>query len=208
MHTSSEYIDVNAPVSEEQVRAIRASDNNSLIIRLHFTIHHLSRWLSPIHDATLLERAVHYGAPSVKELLLGMREYEQQIYPMMYVIATQEDPNLDKIPPYHPSPTRQLADAEHSTIVLLSSFRRLRQSTCSLLRNLPDSAWQRVGYSREHKNTTVRRLAEALAEHDYQFLRTMDYTLTATHAREGLAEIQKTPLDELLKLVPETMHAI
>ncbi|HWV23922.1 MAG TPA: hypothetical protein VNZ58_07015 [Thermomicrobiales bacterium] len=205
MHTGSEYIDVNAPVSDEQARVIRASDNNSLIIRLHFTIHHLSRWLSPIHDRNKLERSVHFGEPTVKELLLGMREYEQQIYPMMYVIATQEDPNLDSIPPYHPSATRELADAEHPTIVLLSSFRRLRQSTCSLLRNLPDDAWDRMGYSRQHKNTTVRKLAEALADHDYRFLRAMDQTLTETGAREGLAKIQKTSLDELMDLVPEKM---
>lgn len=208
MHTGSEYIDVNAPVSDEQARAIRASDNNSLIIRLHFTVNHLSRWLSPIHDATRLERAVHYGELSVKELLLEMREYEQQIYPMMYVISTREDPNLDSIPPYHPSAQRQLADAEHPTIVLLSSYRRMRQSTCSLLRNLPDDAWDRVGYSRKHKSTTVRKLAEALADHDYRYLRAMDQTLTATGAREGLAEIQKTSLDELLQLVPEKMKYI
>jgi len=205
MQTGSDYIDVNAPVGDEQVRAIRAADNNSLIIRLHFTINHLSRWLSPVHDRNKLERSVHFGEPTVKELLLEMREYEQHIYPMMYVIATQEDPNLDSIPPYHASAARRLADAEHSTIVLLSSFRRLRQSTCSLLRNLPDNAWDRVGYSRKHQNTTVRKLAEGLADHDYRFLRAMDQTLTATGAREGLAEIQKTPLDELLRLVPEKM---
>jgi hypothetical protein len=33
----------------------------------------------------------------------------------------------------------------------------------------------------------------------------MDQALTAVGAREGLAEIQKTPLDELLKLVPTSM---
>lgn len=205
MHTGSQHIDVDAPVSDEQAKAIRVSDNNSLIIRLHFTINHLSRWLSPIHDRNKLERSVHYGEPTVKELLLEMREYEQYIYPMMYVIATQEDPDLDKIPEYHPSAARQLQDVEHSTIVLLSSFRRIRQSTCSLLRNLPDSAWDRVGYSRKHKNTDARKLAEALAEHDYRYLHAMDQTLTSSGAREGLAEIQKTPLDELLKLVPEKM---
>lgn len=201
----SEFIDINAPVGDEQMKAIRASDNNSLIIRLHFSVHHLSRWLSPIHDRNRLERSRYSGEPTVKETLLGMREYEQQIYPMMYVIATQEDPNLDAIPDYHPSAVRDLADAEHSTIVLLSSFRRLRQSTCSLLRNLPDSAWGRTGYSRRHQNTTVRKLAEALAEHDYRSLRTIDQTLAVTGAREGLAEIQKTSLDELLELVPVTM---
>src|SRR5699024_6981961 len=151
MQMASEFIDVNAPVPDEQARAIRESNNNALIIRLHFTVNHLSRWLSPIHDRNKLERSVHYGEPTVKELLLEMRGYEQRIYPMMYVSTTMEDPNLDSIPEYHPNAQRQYADAEHSTIVLLSSFRRLRQSSCSLLRNLPDEAWDRTGYSRKHK---------------------------------------------------------
>lgn len=205
MRTGSEYIDVEAPVSDEQMQVIREMDNDALIIRLHFTINHLSRWLSPIHDRNKLERARYRGEPSVKDLLLGMRDYEQYIYPKMYLIANQDDPDLDALPDYHPSVSRQQADQDHSTIVLLSSFRRLRQSTCSLLRGLPDNAWDRKGYSRKHRNTTLRELAEALAVHDYQYLRAMDQTLNETGAREGLAEIQKAPLDELLKLVPASM---
>ena len=30
--------------------------NDSLIIRLHFAVNHLSRWLTPIHDVRRLER--------------------------------------------------------------------------------------------------------------------------------------------------------
>jgi hypothetical protein len=205
MLTGSDFIDVNAPVGEEQLQAIRSADNNSLIIRLHFTIHHLSRWLSPVHDRNKLERSRYQGEPTVKEILLEMRNHEQYIYPRMYVIATQEDPNLDTIPDYHPSHSRARSDDEHSTIVLLSSYRRLRQSTCSLLRNLPDNAWDRKGYSRKHRNTTIRQLAEGLAASDYRYLRAMDQALDAVGAREGLAEIQKTPLDDLLKLVPASM---
>lgn len=205
MRTGSEYIDVEAPVGDEQMQAIRSADNDALIIRLHFTINHLSRWLSPIHDRNKLERSRYFGEPTTKELLLGMRDYEQYIYPKMYIIANQDDPDLDAIPDYHPSVARQQADQDHPTIVLLSNFRRLRQSTCSLLRALPDNAWNRKGYSRQHRNTTIRGLAEALAVHDYQYLRAMDQTLTESGAREGLAEIQKTPLDELLRLVPQSM---
>jgi hypothetical protein len=205
MRTGSEYIDVEAPIGDEQMQAIRSADNNALIIRLHFTINHLSRWLSPIHDRNKLERARYFGEPTAKELLLGMRDYEQYIYPKMYVIANQDDPDLDAIPDYHASHSRQQADEEHATIVLLANFRRLRQSTCSLLRALPDNAWDRKGYSRQHRNATIRELAEALAIHDYQFLRAMDQTLAESGAREGLAEIQKAPLDELLRLVPQSL---
>ncbi len=208
MRTGSEYIDLDAPVGDEQMQVIRSMDNNALILRLHFTINHLSRWLSPVHDRNRLERSRYYGEPTVKEILLGMRDNEQFIYPRMHVIATRQDPDLDAIPDYQPSVARQQSDAEHSTIVLLSSFRRLRQSTCSLLRNLPDDAWDRMGYSRKHRNTTIRQLAEGLAAHDYRYLRAMDQGLTESGAREGLAEIQKTPLDELLELVPQTVQEL
>lgn len=205
MQTGSNYIDVNAPVREDQLQAIRSADNNALIIRLHFTINHLSRWLSPIHDRNLLERSLYHGEPTARELLLAMRDYEQYIYPRMYAIATQETPDLDVIPEYRPSATRELSDTEHPPIVLLSNFRRLRQSTCSLLRNLPDNAWDRKGFSRVHRNTTIRKLAEALAEHDYRYLRAMEQSLAGSGAREGLAKIQTASLDELLALAPQSM---
>ncbi len=205
MRMGSGYVDVDAPVSAEQLEAIRSLDNNALIIRLHFTINHLSRWLSPIHEPGPLVRSRYRGEPTVKDLLLAMRDYEQYVYPKMYVIASQETPDLDTIPDYRPSAARQVSDAEHSPIVLMSNFRRLRQSTCSLLRNLPDEAWDRKGFSRVHRNATIRQLAEGLAEHDYRYLRAIDQLLTETGAREGLAEIQKAPLDDLIKLVPQSM---
>lgn len=205
MRTGTEYVDVDAPVSAEQLQAIRSLDNNALIIRLHFTINHLSRWLSPIHEPGPLVRSRYRGEPTVKDLLLAMRDYEQYIYPKMYVIASQESPDLDAIPDYHPSAAREVSDSEHTPIVLMSNFRRLRQSTCSLLRNLPDEAWDRKGFSRVHRNATIRQLAEGLAEHDYRYLRAIDQLLTETGAREGLAEIQKAPLDDLIKLVPQSM---
>ena len=205
MQTGTNYIDVNAPVSEAQRREIRQMDNNALIVRLHFTLNHLSRWLSPIHDRNKLERSRYRGEPTAKEIVLGMRNEEQRLYPKMYLIANQTNADLDTIPPYHPSLARQQADAEHSTIVLMSSFRRLRQSTCSLLRSLPDDAWVRKGISRRERDVTIRELAQELAEHDYRYLRALEQTLDATGAREGLAAVQVTPLDELLKLVPDRL---
>lgn len=205
MRTGSNYIDLNAPVGDEQMRVIREMDNNSLIIRLHFTVHHLSRWISPVHDHKKLERSLYRGEPSVKELLIGMRDYEQIVYPRMHVIATRNSPDLDELPEFERSLGRQQADTEYPTIVLLSNFRRLRQSTCSLLRAIPDEAWNLQGRSRRERNVTIRELAENLAEHDYRYLRAMDQTLTDVGARDGIAEIQKASLDELLKLVPTTL---
>lgn len=205
MQTGSNYISLDAPIGEEQEAAIRAADNNALIIRLHYTIHHLSRWLTPIHESSLLTRSRYHGEPSVKEILLGMRDHEQFVYPRMYAIANRETPDLDAIPDAEPNAAARLADEQHSTVVVMSGFRRLRQSTCSLLREMPDDAWDRKGFSRKHRNVTIRELAEELAAHDYRYLRAMDQTLDDVGAREGIAEIQRVHLDELMKLVPQSV---
>lgn len=205
MASSTDFISINDPLSEDELKAITSLDNNSLVLRLHFTIHHLSRWITPIHDRNKLERSRHHGEPTVRDLMIELRQHEQFIYPRMYVIANEEDPDMDTVQPYVPNDSTRMADENWSTVELMGAFRRLRQSTCGLLRQLPDAAWNRKGYSRKHENATLRQLAEQLAEHDYRVLRAMDDTLWTSGARDGIAEIQTTGLDELLKLVPTTM---
>lgn len=206
MARGTDFVSVNAPVSEDVLKAIADLDNNALVLRLHYTVHHLSRWLTPIHDRNKLERSRHYGEPTVRDLLLRMRDNEQFIYPRMYVIANEADPDMDSIPPHVRDTYTRMADKNWSTIELMSGFRRLRQSTCGLLRQLPDAAWNRKGYSRNHEDATLRQLAEQLAEHDYRVLRAMDFTLTDSGAREGIATINTWSLDELLKLVPQSLE--
>src|SRR5680860_705760 len=133
MRSAASFIDVNAPVSDELRDRIRISDNNALIVRLHFTINHLSRWLTPIHDPNRLERALYRGEPTAKELVIAMREEEARIFPKMHLIATQTRPNLDKLPVWQPDPSTAARDAGSATIVLMAQFRRFRQGTCSLL---------------------------------------------------------------------------
>lgn len=205
MSTMPGQIDVNAPIGDEQRDRIRQLDNNALIIRLHFGINHLSRWLSPIHDPSRLVRSVYRGMPTVKDLVIGMRDEEQRTFPKMHLIATQNAPDLDRLPPWRPDAAILESDQAMVPIVLLSQFRRLRQSTCSLLRSLPDDAWHRKGISRREYNVTIRELAEHLAASDYRYLKAMDETLDQVGARQGLAEIQKTHLDDLLKLSPERL---
>ena len=48
--------------------SIRDLSNDALIIRLIQTVNHLSRWLTPIHDQTVLEFSPRRSEPSVKEL--------------------------------------------------------------------------------------------------------------------------------------------
>lgn len=202
MRSAASFIDVNAPVPDEVVRQVRQSDNNALIVRLHFTVHHLSRWLTPIHDPNRLERAVYRGEPTAKELVIAMRDEERRTFAPMYLIATQSHPDLDKLPPFEPDPVMEEHDRSRPAILVMAQFRRLRQGTCSLLRSLPDDAWNLSGTSRRGQNVTIRGLAEHLALSDYRHLRALDETLDLVGAREGLAEIQKTHLDELLTLVP------
>ncbi len=205
MARSTDFVSINSPVSDEVIQDIKNLDNNSLVIRLHYTVHHLSRWLTPIHDRNKLERSRHYGEPTVRDLLITMRENEQFIYPRLFVIANESDPDMDQIPPHEPNESLVMADKNWSTVELMGGFRRLRQSTCGLLRQMPDSAWNRKGYSRIHEDATMRQLAEQLAEHDYRALRAMDATLWDSGAREGIAEIQTASLDELLELVPTSL---
>jgi hypothetical protein len=177
-------------------------DNNSLIVRLHFTINHLSRWLTPVHDQSLLERSPRRGNPSVKELVIRLRDEELRVFPKMHLIATQTNPDLDKLPPVVRTPEQRALDLRRTTLGVMAEFRRLRQSTCSLLRALPDSAWTRVGTSRREHDWQIRSLAEHLANHDLDVLYEIDIALDRNGAREGVGSAAKAHLDELLRLVP------
>ena len=203
MRSATSFVDINAPVPDEVARDIRKSDNNALIVRLHFAVHHLSRWLTPIHDPNRLERSVYRGEPTAKEIVVGMRDEEERLFAPMYLIA---HPNQPKSRPdrrtRRATPCVEARDRDRPAILVMAQFRRLRQGTCSLLRSLPDDAWDLKGSSRKGQNVSIRQLAEQLAFSDYRHLRALDETLDQVGAREGLAEIQRAHLDELLKLVP------
>jgi hypothetical protein len=187
----------DAPVSQ--------LDNMSLIVRMHNTVNHLSRWLTPIHDRELLDRSVFYGEPSVKDLVMQLRDEEQRIFPKMFLIANENDPDLDRIPPVQRSEAQRRWDEEASALSTMAEFRRLRQSTLSLLRGLPDSAWNRVGTSRKEHDWVLRDLAEYLANHDTAVLSRMDETLDRIGARQGVSPAARTHLNELMRLVPVTL---
>jgi len=91
-------------------------------------------------------------------------------------------------------------------LTVLSEFRRLRRSTCSLLRSLPDSAWLRVGTSRREHDWQIRTLAEALVKHDEDALTEMDLALDRGGVRAGVAAHGRAHLYELLKIVPVTLR--
>lgn len=204
MSTATGYIRLDDPIPDEQIVRIRDMGNNALIIRLMFTINHISRWLTPIHDDDRLDRALYRGEPTAKDLVIRLREYDEWIYPRMYLAAHNPGTSFDVFDDPSLTPVRPTFDKrDTTTVVLISGFRRTRQSITALMRALPDEAWALGGRSSKGVEGTIRSLAEATAMHDYRVLRALDQTLDQTGAREGLAEIQKVHLDELLKLVPE-----
>jgi hypothetical protein len=185
-----------------QPEELRKLSNDSVVIRLHYTINHLSRWLTPVHDTTKLSRAVRRGEPSVKDLLIQMRDEELRTFPKIHLISVHTNPDLDQLPVFTRTSAQLENDERHSPLSVMSEFRRLRQSTLSLLRNLPDDAWARMGISRREHDWTLRQLAEHLLTHDYETLAQIDEALDRTGAREGLAAAQRAHLDELLQINP------
>jgi hypothetical protein len=185
----------SSAISEQDLESsdssIRDLSNDALIIRLIQTVNHLSRWITPIHDRTVLEFSSRRSEPSVKELLIRMRDTETRAYGFMNAIATERNPNLDRIPHVEPSLVQISVDRSAHPLVIMSEFRRVRESATSLLRALPDTAWERGGYSRTKRNWTIRELAEYLARHDREMLQDIDRVLSRSGARDGIAAVSQ-----------------
>ncbi len=168
--------------------AVADLDNDSLIIRLQMTVNHLSRWLTPITDPQLLMRSARRGEKSVFELLQEMRDTEQVAFARMNAIANNINPDLDRLPDPRYFAEKDQPGFDRSPLSVVAQIRRLRQSTCALLRSLPNSAWQRVGTSRLEHDWQIRTLAEFLADNDTRLLHLMDVQLHTTGVRQNINE--------------------
>mgnify|MGYP000875923049 CR=1 FL=1 len=177
--------------------AISSLNNNEVIVALLQTVNHLSRWLTPVHEWRLLEYSTRRAQPSVKDVLLRMRQTETWVYGYLYAMAAQSNPDLDLLEEPSPAPMQEEADRRAGPLVVMSEFRRLRQSSVSLLRALPDNAWDRDGYSRRSRNWTIRQLAEYLVERDRDHLREIDALLAQSGARDGIAPVSRVRFDEI-----------
>ncbi len=182
--------------------AVADLDNDSMIIRLQMTVNHLSRWLTPITDQQLLMRSARRGEKSVFELLQEMRDTEQVAFARMNAIANNINPDLDRLPDPRYFAEKDQPGFDRSPMSVLAQVRRLRQSTCALLRSLPDSAWQRVGTSRLEHDWQIRTLAEFLAENDTRILHLMDVQLHTTGVRQEINQAAGAHLTELMTLYP------
>lgn len=183
--------------SDLSERPVAGLSNDQVIIELLQTPNHLSRWLTPIHDRTVLEFSPRRAQLSVKDVLLQMRDTETWAYQRMYAIATQVNPDLDRLPNVEPSPRAREADRRADALVTMAAFRRVRQSSTSLLRALPDTAWARGGYSRKERNWTVRQLAEFLVDRDRESLQEIDRLLVQSGARAGIAQVSQVRYDAI-----------
>lgn len=193
---------MNAVVENSQESAgvetwARGLSNDAVIIELLQTLNHLSRWVTPIHDRARLDTSPHRSEQSLKEILIGLRDGEARVYSLMNAIATQVNPDLDRVPPVERTAAQIEADRESNALVVMSGFRRVRQSSTSLLRALPDTAWARGGYSRTRRDWTIRQLAEFLVVNDWQQLAEIDRLLQRSGVRDSIAEVSQVRLEQL-----------
>lgn len=182
--------------------AVADLDNDSLIVRLQMTVNHLSRWLTPITDKSLLMRSAKRGEPSVYELLLELRDTEQVAFQRMNAIANSINPDLDKLPDPRYFAEKDKPGFDRSPMSVLAQIRRLRQSTCALLRSLPDNAWKRVGTSRLEHDWQIRTIAEFLANNDTRVLHLMDVALHNSGVRRNISGASGANLTELMEMYP------
>lgn len=182
---------------EARRQLVAARSNDALIVDLLQTTNHLSRWLTPIHDLMRLDMTTRRNQVSVKDLLLGLRDNEVAVYSLMNLIATQVNPDLDKATQAQRSPLQREADQRSNALVIMSEFRRVRESTTSLLRALPDDAWARGGYSRSTRDWTIRELADSLAVNDWVQLGLIDTALDVTDLRRNIAKVSQVARDGL-----------
>ena len=153
-------------------------------LTLFHTLNHLSKRISPQRDEAKLIRPPERGEWSVRDIMIHLRDHEAAIYPKLHLMANTVHPNLSRLGETH------LADynPDDLTLSVMSQFRRIRQSTVSLLRELPLDAWDRTGTDTDGTTVTIRQLANELVRHDAEHLAQMDATLIARNALPHLVE--------------------
>jgi hypothetical protein len=153
-------------------------EHDPLIIGLTHTPSMLLKRISPQRDQAKLNRAAERGEWSVRDTVGHLRDNESRTYTKLFMLVTMEYPDLRQAD----LTNRIDHDPDDSAFSVLSQFRRLRQSTLSLLRELPRDAWKRSGRDVDGSTIDVRSLAEDLLDHDREHLEQIDATLAARGA--------------------------
>ena len=154
-------------------------ENERLIIALTQTVNQVTKRISPQRDFSRINRAPARGEMSVRDIVASMRDNEAVAFAKLHMRATStEPPDFREVE----LPSGVPANPDDSIFIVMSQFRRLRQSTLSLLKELPPDAWRRVARDVDNRTVTIRDVAEALLRHDHERLKQIDRTLIARDA--------------------------
>lgn len=149
-----------------------------IILPLTQMPNYLSKRITPQRDETRLTRAPVRGEWPAREIVAHLRDTEAIYYAKLYLLAKREWPDLGSSQRVGPLEY----DERDLTLTVMSQFRRLRMSTLSLLRELPDDAWRKAGRDTDGTTVTILELARELADHDSEHLAQLDETLAARGA--------------------------
>ena len=149
-----------------------------IILALTNTPNWLSKRISPQRDMSKVNRPATRGEWSVRDIVAHMRDNEARYFPKMHLISIQQVPDLRRVEQIGPTEY----DPDDSIFTVMSQFRRIRQSTLSLLRELPNDGWKRVGVDVDNVTVSIRDLAIELIDHDAEHLAQIDAVLIARGA--------------------------
>lgn len=152
------------------------------IEQIILTLTNMPNWLSkritPQRDLNKLNRPAARGEWSARDILAHLRDNEARYFPKMHLISIAQVPDLRRVQQVGPTEY----DPDDSPFTVMSQFRRIRQSTLSLLRELPEDGWKRVGVDVDNVTVSIRELALELIDHDAEHLAQLDAVLIARGA--------------------------
>jgi len=146
---------------------------DQLILALTNMPNWLSKRITPQRDMSRLNRPAERGEWSVRDIVAHLRDNEARYFPKMHLISIAQVPDLRRVEQIGPTEY----DHDDSTFVVMSQFRRVRQSTLSLLRELPRDGWKRSGVDVDNVTVSIRDLALELVDHDAEHLAQIDAVL-------------------------------
>lgn len=138
----------------------------------------LSKRITTQRDMSKVNRPAERGEWSVRDILAHLRDNEARYFPKMHLISIAQVPDLRRVERIGPTEY----DPDDSVFTVMSQFRRIRQSTLSLLRELPHDAWNRVGVDVDNVTVSIKDLALELVDHDAEHLAQIDAVLIARGA--------------------------
>lgn len=151
---------------------------DQIILALTNTPNWLSKRISPQRDMSKVNRPAERGEWSARDIVAHLRDNEARYFPKLHLISIAQVPDLRRVEQIGPTEY----DPDDSIFTVMSQFRRIRQSTLSLLRELPADGWKRVGVDVDNVTVSIRDLAVELVDHDAEHLAQMDAVLIARGA--------------------------